>query len=302
MAFLFNKHNSSKKPNVLIYSVPRSGSTWLMELIWSQPNFKPVNEPLDLRHKVNCKRSNIKDFKELYSDQVKDKMLNYFKAFATGKMHFKDTYPFHNFYRFKTSRLVYKVINGGEFFSNDIAEATNSKIVYLIRNPVAVSLSRKQLPRTNELMSDFVMSKFSAEEKEYAKAIFKNGSDMEKRIMAWCIQNKFALMYKTDKWLIVSYEELTCKPQTTLKKIVDHCNLDDINVMLKGLKVPSAVSVQSEKNHVELMKENDDKRKAMISNWRYKISEEEKSRYFDICKTMNFNIYLQNSDLPNLSD
>ena len=48
-AKLFNIHRSSEKPSVLIFSSPRSGSTWLQELIWSQPEFKYVNEPLNLK-------------------------------------------------------------------------------------------------------------------------------------------------------------------------------------------------------------------------------------------------------------
>ena len=43
--------------NVLIISNPRSGSTWLMEMIWSQNKFKAINEPLNIRRKRNSKIS-----------------------------------------------------------------------------------------------------------------------------------------------------------------------------------------------------------------------------------------------------
>ncbi len=42
-------HRPGALPNVFIFTTPRSGSTWLMELIWSQPGFRCVNEPLDIR-------------------------------------------------------------------------------------------------------------------------------------------------------------------------------------------------------------------------------------------------------------
>ena len=43
-----NVHRPDGRPNVFLFSTPRSGSTWLMELIWTQPGFKYVNQPLSL--------------------------------------------------------------------------------------------------------------------------------------------------------------------------------------------------------------------------------------------------------------
>ena len=43
-----NTHRPDGRPNVFLFSTPRSGSTWLMELIWSQPGFKYCNQPLSL--------------------------------------------------------------------------------------------------------------------------------------------------------------------------------------------------------------------------------------------------------------
>ncbi len=49
---LTSVYRPSGLPHVFLFTMPRSGSTWLMELIWSQPGFKAVNEPLDLRNPV----------------------------------------------------------------------------------------------------------------------------------------------------------------------------------------------------------------------------------------------------------
>jgi hypothetical protein len=203
--FLFNKHRPLVKPNVLLYSIPRSGSTWLLELIWSQPDFKYANEPLNIKTAWRQGKSGINGFKELYTEEVREKVVSYFKGFVEGKHHFMNPNPLRKHSRLFTSRIVFKVIHGGEFFINDIAQQTNSKIVYLLRNPIAVALSRQQIPRTEELTSDFVLSKFSSDEQRFAKEIISNGSDMEKKIMLWCLQNKFALQQRTSNWLVLSY-------------------------------------------------------------------------------------------------
>ena len=117
--FLFNIHKPSKLPNVLIFSTPRSGSTWLQEIIWSQPKFKYVNEPLNLKGKWLKNKSKINGFKELYSSDVKKKLLNYFEGFVSGSNHFMNPNPLRKNSRFFTSRIVFKVIHGGESYIND---------------------------------------------------------------------------------------------------------------------------------------------------------------------------------------
>lgn len=234
---LFNRHRPSVKPNVLIFSLPRSGSTWLQELIWSQPEFKYVNEPLNLKGPRLQNKSRINGFNELYTNEVRDKVVDYFKGFIEGKHHFMNPNPLRKHSRLFTSRIVFKVIHGGEFFINDIAQQTNSKILYLLRNPIAVALSRKQIPRTEELTSDFVLSKFNLDEQKFAKEIIHNGSDMEKKIMLWCIQNKFALQQRTSNWLVLSYERLTCYPEKVLTALAEHCELPELEIMIERVNI-----------------------------------------------------------------
>jgi len=298
LGFLFNYHKPESLPNVLLFSMPRSGSTWLMELVWSQPGFKSINEPLNLKGSWLQKKSNIKGFKELYRDQTKAKVLNYFKAIAAGKSHFLNPNPLRKYTRFLTSRVVFKVIHGGELFINDIAKETNSKIVYLLRHPIAVALSRKQVPRTRELTSNFVMSHFNAQEQKYARKMMAEGSEMEIKVLTWCIQNRLALSQKNQEWLILSYERLTCEPEKVLSALATHCELPDLDVMMKSVNIPSAVTNQSENDSVALMKNESDVRLKLINKWRSKVSKETTMKCFDVCKKMNFEVYTIDQDLP----
>ena len=301
-AHLFNRHKLSGRPNVLIFSLPRSGSTWLQELIWSQPQFKYVNEPLNLKGDWLQNKSGINGFKELYTAAVRDKLINYFKGFINGKHHFMNPNPLRKNSRFFTSRIVFKVIHGGEVYINDIAQSTNSKIVYLLRNPIAVALSRKQIPRTQELTSDFVLSRFTLEEQKLAKEIIDDGTDMEKKIMLWCIQNKLALKHRNSNWLVISYEGLTCYPEKVLTTLAAHCELPDLKTMMKNVNIPSAVTTQSEGDSVRIMQENNDNRKRLINSWRSKVTDEEMRSYFEICNKMNIGIYIEDSDFVNLEN
>jgi hypothetical protein len=273
-----------------------------MELVWSQPGFKPVNEPLCLKveNTSEKRKSGISGFEELYSEKARAKVIDYFKGFVNGKYHYRNPFPLHKYARFFTSRIVFKVIHGGEFFINDIAKETNSKIVYLIRNPIAVSLSRKQIPRTQELTSDFVMSKFTPKQQKLAKHIIIYGTDMEKKIMLWCIQNKLALSQRTSDWLVVFYEDLICYPEKVINDITEHCELPEKEVMLKNVNVPSAVTTQSEDDSINLMLQNSEIRRKLITKWRDQVSSDQIKTYYKICEKMDLNIYTERIDMPNL--
>ena len=297
--FLFNKHTPSNDPNVLLFSLPRSGSTWVQELIWSQPNFKYINEPFNFKGERLRRRSKINGFAELYTEEARQKVLNYLSGFVRGKYHFLNPNPLRKHSRFFTSRLIFKIIHGGECFINEIADAIDGKIVYLIRNPVAVALSRKQLPRIEELSSNYVLNNFTPGEQNLVREVFAKGDAMEMRIMAWCVQNKLALMSRTKDWLVLSYEELTLYPDRVIESLAIHCELRKKDIMLKSINVPSAVTSQSNKHDVRLMRGGQEERLSLIRGWRDRVSDNEVERYFEICRQMNFEVYTKDSDLPN---
>ena len=174
--------------------------------------------------------------------------------------------------------------------------------MYLLRNPIAVALSRTQIPRTEELTSDFVLSRFTTDEQNFAKEIISDGSDMEKKIMLWCIQNKLALQHRTSNWLLISYERLTCYPEKILNALAEHCKLPDLETMIQRVSIPSAVSTQSDDDSVSLMQEDSDNRKRLINKWKSKVTEAEMHNYFEICCKMNIGIYTEDSDFTNLEE
>ena len=63
-----NLHIKGSSENVFIFSTPRSGSTWLMELIWTQKGFKYCNEPLDLRNKLLRSKLGFDSWNQLYEE------------------------------------------------------------------------------------------------------------------------------------------------------------------------------------------------------------------------------------------
>src|SRR5688572_33219184 len=77
-----NVHRPDGRPNVFVFSHPRSGRTWLMELIWSQPGFKHCNEALNVDNPYVGRYSKIDDWRVLYSRDSLPVIHEYFTGFC----------------------------------------------------------------------------------------------------------------------------------------------------------------------------------------------------------------------------
>lgn len=278
--------------------MPRSGSTWLQELIWTQPGFKYCNEPLNLKGSYLRRKSGIDGFEELYNKESYSKVFKYFEGFITGKNHFLDPSPLRKFYRIVTDRIVFKVIHGGEYFINDLTSDCNGEVIFLIRHPFAVALSRRALPRLNVLCSDLVLQDFSVHIQKKARIIKREGSFLEQSVLSWCIQNKIALNQRKDNWTFITYEQLTVNPEPILKKVIKRLQLEKPERIYNQLEVPSAVSVQSDNDTMELMLNPEENRLQLIKRWEEKIPVLDRKKLFEIIDLFDIDIYPRDGFYP----
>lgn len=292
-----NVHNQDGVlPNALIISTPRSGSTWLMELIWSQPGFKICNEPLNIRRKEIAGTLGMNTFSKLYDDSNKAEILNYFSVINNGGHGFLNPSPLRKYHRFRTNRIAYKVINAGEDMVDDIAGVTQSKVIYLIRHPFTVSLSRKVLPRLEVLSADPMLERMGMEDKDLVNEVLQNGTYLEKAVLAWCLENKLALHYKKNDWIIFTYEQLVVDPVPVIELLARELNLPLTDRMIEGLNVPSAVTVQSESGTSGQIRSV--ARNQLVSKWKERISEEQAVHLWRIVDAFGLDIYNKDSSLP----
>ena len=108
-----NYHRPSDNKNIFLFTMPRSGSTWLMELLSSQPSIKYCNEPLYLNNALVKKYLKIENWEDLHDETKLEIIYSYFKKLNTGKLGFLNPNPFGDYYRPLTNRIVFKIIHGG---------------------------------------------------------------------------------------------------------------------------------------------------------------------------------------------
>ena len=294
-----NIHRPDGRPNVFLFSTPRSGSTWLMELIWSQPGFKYCAEPLNLRNPGVRQHLGVGEWRQLYSNDAIPLLHDYFQAFCEGRLRFKNPNPFKGYFRPVTHRIVFKEIHAGGAIINWFRDNFNARVVVLLRHPLAVSLSREELPTLTTFIDSDYQHHFSAEQLEYSQRIVNSGTRLERGVLAWCLQNAVPLRDATDDWAIISYEQMVLAPLPLVGYLADKLQLPLPDRMMNRLTVPSGVKAKSDKPTQDLLAEGDStKRPWLVEKWRRKVDDAEERAAMAILERFEIDAYRFGDPLP----
>ena len=299
---IINIHHLNNLPNIFLFSTPRSGSTWLMELILTQNGFKSCNEPLDIRNPMVRRYLNINTWFDLYSVNSLEKIQNYFEKIINGELKHLGSNPFDKNFRFITNRIVFKIINGCEDKIDWFLKSFKCKVIFLIRHPIAVSLSRKKYPRLKVFITSDFKRHFSEEQIEISKKIIRSGSKLEKGVLSWCLQNSIPLRKIDDRFLLVTYEQLALEPEKPIKRICELMKCDNMWKISNRIHKPSwSVKGHSDNTTESYFNRNHTKNvnKYLIEKWKRKVSREKEKQLFEILEKFNIDIYEFGSVIPN---
>ncbi len=300
-----NVHIQGEKPNIFLLATPRSGSTWLMELLHNQPKTKLCSEPLNLRN------PNVRDFfgrdswEVYYEEPINPKLEEYFERIIKGdpRMGFLNPFPFHRYkHRMITDRIVFKVLHGLEDRVDWLRERFQAEVILLLRHPIAVSLSREVFPKLEAYLQSDYARHFNEEQLALAREVLAKGSKMEKGMVSWCMQNAVALKLARQGSMILTYEQLTLEPENVLPALVNGLGLDQkyTEKMMKGSTRPSSSTSKSDEETQKMLKEGEEEeqRRFLVEKWRKKISEEEEEKLMSILDVFGIDVYRAGSFLP----
>ena len=296
-----NVHLTGNSPNVFIFSTPRSGSTWLMELILTQPGFKPCNEPFNLWDPDVCQclaRLGITDWADFHSHNGNHAMQKYIQGFCDGRLRFKNPFFYRNYFRLITHRIVFKILHAGEDRINWFGDTFNGRIVFLLRHPIAVSLSREFYPRLEAFLNSEYSENFSEEQLREARKIIDSGTKLEQGVLDWCLQNAVPLRNATPDWVIISYEQLIIEPRPVLEILAGRLELPKPERMMHRLTTPSASTHKSDEKTKEVLKNREENNRWVVEKWREKVTEGEERRVMEILKQFDLEVYQFGNTLP----
>ncbi|MFC2138063.1 sulfotransferase domain-containing protein [Bacteroidota bacterium] len=312
--FLRPLHRHTKEgKDIYIFTLPRSGSSLLAEIISINPKINFIGEPLLLNknNKENLLKYFDKSFlKERYvelSDSEQEKMFAYFNDLSNGKtlnsINWSDF--FSSKHNFNTNRTLFKTHKITSLFS-EFNSKLELDIIYLLRHPISHSLSRMRNNWATYisyfLQYEKISNKLNNKQIELCKNIEAKGSALEKFCVSWCLENyelfELIKMNKIPKNLhIISYEELLYKPDKSISKLCDFIKIPFHQKMLDKINRPSKGIVHSNKETEQKIKRGD--RTYLIEKWKEKVNNDDEERIFEILNSLDINFYEINNPLPN---
>lgn len=296
-----NIHRQGEAPNIFLFASPRSGSTWLMQILHSQPGTKICSEPFDLRRPGVAQYFGTEDWGALYQEPVNPRIEQYLNNIIADdkSIGFLNMFPFrHEHYRFKTDRIVFKVLHALEDRLDWIKDTYQAKVIWLLRHPIAVSLSREVSPRLDAFLQSDYTRHFNAEQLAYARKLAENGTEMEKNMLDWCLQNAVTLKQVSEDWIVLTYEQLTVEPELALQYLQAELHLSGVEDMKAQLLKPSSSTVKSDAETQARLQEEGADRTWLIEKWRKKVDEQQEYRLMEILDVFEMDVYTPGSYMP----
>ncbi len=304
LARLNNLHLPNGRRDVFLFSTPRGGSTWLSELILTQPGFKPADEPFNLRDapiRAELSARGIGEWIDLYDRTKEEAMFSYIESIRTGANGVVNPFFYRNHFRLVTRRICFKILHAGEDRMSAFRRRFGGFIVLLLRHPIPVSLSRKELPRLRAFLSSDYRSHLTAQQIACAERIVSLGSDLDRAVLDWCFQTAVPLSRIEPEWAVVTYEQLVIDPLPVLDLLAERLELPYPERMARRLTKASASTHQSDPATRDRLSAGSDVRERswLVDKWRKEADADAVSRAMEALSAFGLDdLYRSESALP----
>jgi len=300
---LANWHRPGDENDILILSSPRSGSTWLMELLYTQPGIKYIDEPL-AKHILDAEGIFPFSARWRYIDleaPEKAALIDYLKNDRLVRR-FGPRNVWAEEYDYRTDRRVLKLIRACALLPW-FAEEGSFDVIYLLRHPIAQALSAIRRVHEHHLgayISALASDAYGREAQEVIASVDVDSSGLKEFVTAWCLENIVPLQYVTGRSeanvFVLTYEELVMNPETVLDKLAAKLRLESLDRMMEQVNTPSAVTDTTTRETKDGIREGD--RGYLVRKWKQRISEEQENHLFSILNAFDVNVYHPDRFLP----
>jgi hypothetical protein len=212
--------------SVVVLAPPRSGSTWLTEVVGSWPGFGVINEPL---HPVFVapRRFGLQS-RNYLPPAAADDLVRYLRAAFTGDVVQPFAVSFNNpIEPWTVKRWISKVVHGNGLIGWCAERLPEPQYVGLLRHPCAVIASQR---RKNMISTDTFHAarlQFASLWPEFATVLHTARSEVARYAACWCM-DIFALMNcrKPPRFRLVCYEDLVSNADVSFARLAEWIGAD----------------------------------------------------------------------------
>ncbi|MEX2484638.1 MAG: sulfotransferase domain-containing protein [Brumimicrobium sp.] len=282
--------------NHYIFSDPRGGSTWLMEIIQLITQDPVIMEPLGLGLKNSpFKALNFGWRQHIPEHEDWKEAKGAFDCLFSGKI------LNHNILNHSTltqvlnsKNLLFKICRGNTllpWFSNKYCFAF--KPIYLIRHPFAVVNSQLKHGAWNG-----TSSKFDIPNTPYNDIYQKHNSFLstittteEVLVAHWCLSNFVPLNHSENnkRWITINYEDLVLNPERNIKRILSSWSLDfDLSL------------IDFEQNSATTKRNSPESTIKRISSWQEQLTKSQIDKMSRVLDYFQIDVYSKKRAMPDV--
>lgn len=322
---VFNNKKFDLRDTIAITGTPRSGTTWLMEILGVIPGYICLFEPLNPIYFPESIQVGFQSRKYIPPDMDWKEGKDYLRKIFTGNLKpdttwlGKGDYSKKNFNRIvsnyinqlKPEKLMHQIL-GDKLIVKSVRltrllpwismRFQLRSTIFIIRHPCAVVASRFNpgisLPTD---ISRYVNVSFPTKEdilKETSEINIFNRSLLDKlkkiktqeELLAasWCLDNYIPLSCpKPYPWIVVTYEKLVKEGVIEINRIFNELGEKHVPCSaFKHLKIPSVVT---HKNEYKIVKNSDEQ----LSKWKKSLSKKQIENILDIVSEFGLDFYTE---------
>lgn len=273
------RYRQGEQPNICVLGIRRGGSTLLADMIAAQQGVWFANEPFAVfkahqnagaqlhRWLPELKHSQFFDLTEEQAQQV----ARYTELLSRGAIPIGTAR--HPRFPLTADRVCIKVLNA-PFLADQFATKHDMQSVFLTRHPAAqaISILRQGWGYSAEAYfdkPDTLGGLMTTEQIALGQRLLVEGSDWEKAILNWWVENLVPLRHATTLTHVLTYEELTLQPDRWVQTLCTSLKLDDPSAMLAVANRPSNSSRMSTGDTVKQIAGSD--RTGLVTGWQKKV-------------------------------
>jgi hypothetical protein len=235
---------------VLLIGYPRSGTTWLSNIINFDNRYRYIFEPL--REEVLLSE-NIGNFGYIRNHESNPEKKKFMDSLIKGR--FKNSHCDRLGHRRIFSKRLIKFINANMLIGWLNKNFPYVPKVFIIRNPFAVICSKiRTITNHDWRWPTPSIDKYDQENliedylKDYYPKLLNLESLFEKSFASWCIENYIAMKqgYGSDV-LCVYYEHVLTDIESQVERIMKYLGIEKDNRIFEAVKIPSETAIDIKK-------------------------------------------------------
>jgi len=282
--------------NHYIFSDPRGGSTWLMEMIQLITQDPVIMEPLGLGLKNSpFKALNFGWRQHIPEHEEWKEAKEAFDSLFSGKILNNNVLNHSTLAEvLKSKNLLFKICRGNALLpwlsrNYDFC----FKPIYLIRHPFAVVNSQLKHGAWNGAFSKFTIpdTPYNAIYKEHEAFLSTITTKEEVLVAQWCLSNIVPLNHSGNNinWITINYEDLVLNPERNIKRVLFSWSLDFDPSLIDFQQNSSTTKDDSPESTIK-----------RISIWQEQLTKSQIDKMSRVLDYFQIDVYSKNRAMPDV--